>query len=333
MTGQGTETLEIIITHWQEDWSVCSKMFQSLNIQRGMSNGEIRITIVQDGEEGALEYGKIMRTWPFVSGVVTIPHGGISAARNAGLDQARGEWILFCDCDDLFYSADSLRTMLEAIRECGERSDLIQCRFWIEQRDERGTWFRTKQGTNFTFTHGKIWRRAWLQENGLRFPEGMDYSEDSYFCSEASLILDPKRMAELKEPVYMWCLRGGSCTSDRRNGQRNRIHLARHRVLFPETCLKRGRPDEALLHAGRGILDSWWETTADDLEPEDRQEIEEIIRPMIRTWGPRMKELSPEDRKQLEDVSAEAARRKKLTAKNRPGFETWIRNITKGGSG
>ena len=46
-----------------------------------------------------------------------------------------------------------------------------------------------------------------------------------------------------------------------------------------------------------------------------------------------MKELSPEDRKQLEDVSAEAARRKQLTAKNRPGFETWIRNITKGGSG
>ena len=319
------EMLEIIITHWKEDWSVCSKMFKSLDIQRGMKQGEVRITIIQDGNEGALEYGRIMRTFPFVSGVVTIPHGGISAARNAGMDQARGEWILFCDCDDLFYSADSLRSMLEAIRACGDEFDLIQCDFWIEQRDAQGDWFRTKQETNFVFTHGKLWRTAWLRENGLRFPEGMDYSEDSWFCAEASLILDGKRMATLHEPVYMWCLRGGSCTSDRKNQQRNRVHLARHQADFPAVCVRRGRPDEALLHAGRGLLDTWWETTADDVMTDaEREEILKIIRPMGREWAPRLKDIPEDDRKKLERASAESAVRKGLKAKNRPAFADWL---------
>lgn len=30
-------------------------------------------------------------------------NGGVSSARNVGLDSAKGEWIIFCDSDDEFY--------------------------------------------------------------------------------------------------------------------------------------------------------------------------------------------------------------------------------------
>jgi glycosyltransferase involved in cell wall biosynthesis len=43
---------------------------------------------------------------------------GVSRARNHGAAQARGEWIAFCDDDDL-WAPDKLRSQLEAVRSVG----------------------------------------------------------------------------------------------------------------------------------------------------------------------------------------------------------------------
>lgn len=47
-------------------------------------------------------------------------NGGVSSARNVGLDNAKGEWITFVDADD-FLNSDSLFNMISAIDE----SDII----------------------------------------------------------------------------------------------------------------------------------------------------------------------------------------------------------------
>ena len=113
-------SLEIVITHYNEDWAVCSKLFKMLDVQRGMGpcGEEARISVVQDGNDsGGVKWAEVMRVYPFISSITTIPHGGISAARNAGIDAAKAEWILFADCDDMPYSCDSLRTMLGGIAD------------------------------------------------------------------------------------------------------------------------------------------------------------------------------------------------------------------------
>ncbi|WP_286031508.1 glycosyltransferase family 2 protein [Phocaeicola coprophilus] len=48
------------------------------------------------------------------------PNGGVSSARNMGLDHAKGEWITFVDSDD-FLNSDSLFNMISVIGE----SDII----------------------------------------------------------------------------------------------------------------------------------------------------------------------------------------------------------------
>ena len=48
--------------------------------------------------------------------VVHKPNGGVSSARNAGLDQARGEFIVFIDSDD-YVSRDYLAQMVQSIKE------------------------------------------------------------------------------------------------------------------------------------------------------------------------------------------------------------------------
>lgn len=45
--------------------------------------------------------------------VVTIPNGGVSRARNVGIDAAQGEWLSFVDADDVLHPR-ALEAMLEA---------------------------------------------------------------------------------------------------------------------------------------------------------------------------------------------------------------------------
>ena len=44
------------------------------------------------------------------------PNGGVSSARNLGLNKAEGEWICFCDSDDMLYS-DALSTMIDGVKD------------------------------------------------------------------------------------------------------------------------------------------------------------------------------------------------------------------------
>lgn len=48
---------------------------------------------------------------------VGLPHAGVSAARNAALEQARGEYIFFLDCDDLIHPR-LIETQVGLMQQC-----------------------------------------------------------------------------------------------------------------------------------------------------------------------------------------------------------------------
>src|SRR2546430_16821957 len=64
----------------------------------------------RDFEVVVVDDGSTDHTWAVLARysddatIVRAPHGGLSAARNAGLSASRGEWIAFHDADDVALS-------------------------------------------------------------------------------------------------------------------------------------------------------------------------------------------------------------------------------------
>lgn len=87
----------------------------------GQTMADLELILVDDGSpdncpalcDAAAEQDPRVR-------VIHQKNGGLSAARNAGLDAARGEWIGFVDSDD-FIAPEMYRTLLDRVRADGTR--------------------------------------------------------------------------------------------------------------------------------------------------------------------------------------------------------------------
>ena len=89
---------------------------------------DFELILVNDGsQDHSLAVCKAFQTQqPEMVKVLDGPKSGISAARNRGLETASGEWIAFCDADDL-PEADWLKTLYDnAVRD---NADLSCCAF------------------------------------------------------------------------------------------------------------------------------------------------------------------------------------------------------------
>ncbi len=157
-------------------------------------------------------------------------NGGLSAARNTGLDTASGEYIHFLDSDD--YLADEA---LEKLYEKAKAEDLDALRFsayCFEDGTREFTWQHyggykfageypdIYNGTDFYLNAINntdyypsccliIMKRSHIEENGLRFVEGIVH-EDNLFYFEVAML--SKKIAVMNEPLYYRRFRSGSIT-------------------------------------------------------------------------------------------------------------------------
>lgn len=85
--------------------------FDALDSALGQTDCDVEIVVVDDGCEPPLAPAPAHRADPRLS-LVRVPHGGISRARNAGLEVARGQYVRFIDSDDVI-APDSTARLLD----------------------------------------------------------------------------------------------------------------------------------------------------------------------------------------------------------------------------
>lgn len=193
------------------------RCLRSLAAQR--VDAAVEFVLVDDGSSD--ESGRICDEFAAANGNARVIHkknGGVSSARNAGLDAAQGTYTAFLDGDD-FLRADALAIALDAMRR---GADGVFFRYASVQDDEEVArpdapeeiWLEGPQVHLALLEHRegllenvfKVLRRASI--GAARFPENVRCGEDAMFLFEA--LRGVRRAVIPAQTLYFYRVRPGS---------------------------------------------------------------------------------------------------------------------------
>lgn len=160
------------------------------------------LILVDDGSKD----GTLVVCQSFDDSRITVlhqPNGGVSSARNKGLDFAKGEYVAFVDADDYIDSG-----YLEMLSR-GLDKDLVITGFCYDNQPENSSFqlsLSNKEeigaqistlinADQLCYPWGRLFKRSIIEQYHIRFDENMRFAEDNifnweYLCHAESLYID-----------------------------------------------------------------------------------------------------------------------------------------------
>lgn len=247
--------LSICVPHYKEPWEVCHFLFDSIAMQQGIDFGDVECVVVNDGEEDII-LGEHFDNYPFRIRYFVNQKSGVSATRNFALDKAEGDYVMFCDIDDMFLNNYGLHMCFAAMNEC---YDAIKSCFIEEQKDANGNYSITRHDKDNTFVHGKLFRRAFLLQQNVRFKPELTVHEDGYFNLVATVCAETDKYIET--PFYLWKWNDNSVvrTDTHLFVMRTYDHLMKCREAICDELKERGKDAMYMDAVAKTICDSYYD--------------------------------------------------------------------------
>lgn len=209
---------------------------------------DIEVILVDDGSNDGS--GKICDDFARKDVRVKVSHqknGGVSRARNAGIDIAEGEWISFVDSDDvvernyasLFFSQSQHAdlTFFPHLDFCHDREDrayILQAFHSADRQEIEHEILHLKSNDQqfefFGYTWNKFFRTDIIKKENIRFKTDLIFREDEVFTSEYCRHI--QSLSVLPEVIYRYRRGTGGLTSKQMSSD-DFIQLAK---LTENTC-------------------------------------------------------------------------------------------------
>ena len=322
--------LQILVPQYKEKKEVLKPLLDSIALQQGIDFKEVGVVIVNDGYPKTKIPEKFFKAYPFKIEYYMEEHRGVSATRNACLDHATAEYVMFCDADDMFFSMVGLNIIFAEMDKPGGFNSLTT-KFYEEVHRDGKVWF-TEHKQDRTFVHGKFHRRQYLIDKNIRFNDKLTVHEDSYFNFMATTLADdPNTIKYSDVPIYLWKWRNESvCRHDPLYMQKTYNNYIDSVTALVEQLLERGKEPNANMLICTQMFDTYYLMNTEAWLKQDNQEYrintEKRFRDFYNTFHERFDKLD----KSMKLVVSNQVRAGKIGAgmeMEKQTFEQWIEYI------
>lgn len=248
--------LQILIPQYKETEEVIKPLLDSIEIQQNVDLiHDVGVIIVNDGTDVHLS-PEFLHKYTFPIEYHLNEHAGVSATRNACLDHATAEYVMFCDADDMFYSACGLYIIFNEIRNGG--FDTLSSVFIEESRiPETNEPLYINHEMDSTFVHGKVHRRQFLLDNNIRWNDALTIHEDSYFNCLCQQLAQNAKYSPVS--FYLWKWRDSSvCRHDPKYILKTYNNMLDSNEALVAQFLARGMNESAQSFAVSMIYDAYF---------------------------------------------------------------------------
>lgn len=261
--------LQILIPQYEETDEIIKPLLDSIAIQQSIDFNEIGVIIVNDGSDVRLS-NELLTSYPYTIDYYLNDHLGVSATRQAALDRATADYVMFCDADDMFCNTMGLWILFREMN-LGTFDSLTSV-FTEETRNPlTNEVMYINREMDSTFVHGKVHRRRYLIEKGIKWNPDLTIHEDSFFNIQCSSL--SQNVKYCPYPFYLWKWRDDSvCRHDPKYILRTYRNMIDSNSALIAEFKKKGHPDKAAFYTVFMIFDAYYTMNKPEWIDQENQE-------------------------------------------------------------